>query len=214
GVKWREHRALERGAGTRDYQEAVDRAPLFSIQSGDSHSHTHWRGKRPTMSEVVKAGVLEVTVVQATGVDLLAATSTLSRTARRKPALVARVTVDGTTKSGQPAQRSHHPVWFPAQPLNLGDMNASSSTSRARGGTSGARNGGGRGSTTTTSINHSTRLFGRAFSNGNAHPPEREAVNGSLGLARDRYGGGAGDGSGDGGEGSESGNPGHGGGSS
>ncbi|CAM9123750.1 unnamed protein product, partial [Ectocarpus sp. 13 AM-2016] len=83
------------------------------------------------MSEVVKAGVLEVTVVQATGVDLLAATSTLSRTARRKPALVARVTVDGTTKSGQPAQRSHHPVWFPAQPLNLGDMNASSSTSRA-----------------------------------------------------------------------------------
>ena len=32
------------------------------------------------MSDVVKAGVLEVTVVQAVGVDLLGATSALSRT--------------------------------------------------------------------------------------------------------------------------------------
>lgn len=35
---------------------------------------------------------------------------------RRKPAVQARVSVDGTTRSGPPAQRSHNPVWFPARP--------------------------------------------------------------------------------------------------
>eukprot|EP00903_Cladosiphon_okamuranus_P019583 g18011.t1 len=147
------------------------------------------------MSDVVKAGVLEVTVVQAVGVDLLGTTSALSRT-RRKPALVARVTVDGTTKSGQPAQRSHHPVWFPAQPPsnsnsnpcdnnnnnnnNNNDTASLSSNSYSReGGVSSARN---------SFSNSNSSVFSRAGIN--ANPADGvDSAGGSLDQTRARYGG-------------------------
>eukprot|EP00752_Nemacystus_decipiens_P002255 g2136.t1 len=140
------------------------------------------------MSDVVKAGVLEVTVVQAVGIDLLGTTSALSRT-RRKPALVARVTVDGTTKSGQPAQRSHHPVWFPAQsPSNPGDnvktvaSRPSSSSNAREGGVdngSSGDGGGGSGGGAPNSIRSNSSVCVGMDSGG-----------GALDRTRDRYGGG------------------------
>lgn len=60
----------------------------------------------------------------------MAATTLITNNkSRRKPAVLARVTVDGTTKSGQPASRSHHPVWFPAQPSTENAFRRSSNSS-------------------------------------------------------------------------------------
>lgn len=54
---------------------------LFSSLLCSAPRRTSWLYHRDeTMSDVVKAGVLEVTVVQAVGVDLLGTTSALSRT--------------------------------------------------------------------------------------------------------------------------------------
>lgn len=61
---------------------------------------------------------------------------------RRKPAILARVTVDGSTQSGSPAPRSHHPVWFPARRPPIEENAISTASSRVP---NHAARGGGRG---------------------------------------------------------------------
>ncbi|CAM9730707.1 unnamed protein product, partial [Sphacelaria rigidula] len=143
-------------------------------------------------SDVLKAGVLEVTVVQAVGVGLTGSGATLAR-GRRKPAIFARVTVDGTTKSSPPAPRSHHPVWFPARPPPIGQENDhSTASSRASGGSIFAAD--------LRLDEEGERLPGRRSSRGLLGDGVRDGRFDNAGLldgTRGRYGGGSGGGGGE-----------------
>lgn len=116
----------------------------------------------------------------------------LVSTRRRKPAIQARVTVDGTTKTGPSAPRSHHPVWFPAPP------EADNSAVRARQNPSwGARNE--YSSKVNRDVGSLDGSLGRAFDSGDAFPlPERARgryTSGAYGGAASASGGGGGGGS-------------------
>ena len=118
------------------------------------------------------------------------ATTCIITSGRRKPAVLARVTVDGTTKSGQPATRSHHPVWFPAQSSGENaDSRASNShrregSNRTLGSSTGTRSGG-----------SSARVFGRSASRVDESDP------GTLDRTRGRFRGSSGSGNSSGGGG-------------
>ena len=121
--------------------------------------------------------------------------ASIIHSARRKPAVLARVTVDGTTKSGQPATRSHHPVWFPAQPSGDNAESRSSNSHRRQDGSS-SRTLGGSSSSSGSVIGRnggsSARVFGRASS----RLEDTDAAAGTLDRTRGRFRGGSGSGGG------------------